>query len=72
VFDVGNWDACQWIVLAGASGDPASPHYLDQHEAWSRCELIPMLWDWDVIAAGPGPLVLDLDLDPAAGGQAQR
>jgi penicillin amidase len=72
VFDVGNWDACQWIVLAGASGDPASPHYLDQHEAWSRCELIPMLWDWDVIAAGPGPLVLNLDLDPAGGGQAQR
>jgi len=70
VFDVGNWDACQWIVLAGASGDPASPHYLDQHEAWSRCELVPMLWDWDVIAAGPGPLVLDLD--PAAGGQARR
>jgi penicillin amidase len=68
VFDVGNWDACQWIVLAGASGDPASPHYLDQHEAWSRCELIPMLWDWDEIAAGPSPLTLDLD--PAAGGQA--
>jgi hypothetical protein len=29
-----------------------------------------MLWDWDVIAAGSSPL--DLDLDPAAGGQAQR
>jgi penicillin amidase len=68
VFDVGNWDACQWIVLAGASGDPASPHYLDQHEPWSRCELIPMLWDWDEIAAGPEPLILDPG--PAAGGQA--
>jgi hypothetical protein len=29
-----------------------------------------MLWDWDMIAAGPGPLVLDLD--PVAGGQALR
>ena len=40
VFDVGNRDNCTWIV-GGASGDPASPHYTDQHQAWSRCELIP-------------------------------
>jgi penicillin amidase len=54
VFDVGNWDNCTWIVLGGSSGDPASPHYLDQHEAWSRCELVPMRYDWDSIAmAGP-------------------
>jgi hypothetical protein len=30
--------------------------------------LVPMLWDWDEIAAGPGPLVLEPG--PAAGGQA--
>jgi penicillin amidase len=59
VFDVGNWDACQWIVLAGASGDPASPHYTDQHEAWSRCELIPMLYDWDEITAGAAVQTLE-------------
>jgi penicillin amidase len=54
VFDVGNWDNCSWIVVAGSSGDPASRHYLDQHDAWSRCELVPMRYDWDVItAAGP-------------------
>jgi penicillin amidase len=54
VFDVGNWENCSWIVVGGASGDPASPHYVDQHEAWSRCELIPMRYDWDTIAAvGP-------------------
>ena len=47
VFDVGNWDNCSWIVVSGASGDPASPHYADQHQAWSRCELIPMRYDWD-------------------------
>ncbi|HEX9034337.1 MAG TPA: penicillin acylase family protein, partial [Streptosporangiaceae bacterium] len=60
VFDIGNWDQCQWIVLGGASGDPASPHYLDQHEAWSRCELIPMLYDWDSITAASVPLTLEL------------
>jgi penicillin amidase len=54
VFDVGNWDNCAWIVVGGASGDPASPHYVDQHDAWSRCELVPMRYDWDAItAAGP-------------------
>jgi penicillin amidase len=52
VFDVGNWENSSWIVLAGTSGDPASPHYLDQHEPWSRCELIPMRYDWDAIEAG--------------------
>jgi penicillin G amidase len=61
VFDVGDWDNSTWIVVGGASGDPASPHYLDQHEAWSRCELIPMRYDWDAIAAA-GP---QLTLTPA-------
>jgi penicillin G amidase len=50
VFDVGNWDNCTWIVVGGSSGDPASRHYTDQHEAWSRCELIPMKYDWGAIA----------------------
>ena len=59
VFDVGNWDNCTWIVLAGASGDPASPHYADQHQAWSRCELIPMRYDWDTIAADGPQLTLE-------------
>jgi penicillin G amidase len=58
VFDVGNWDNCTWIVPGGASGDPASPHYIDQHQAWSRCELIPMLYDWDTIAAASPQLTL--------------
>ncbi len=61
VFDVGNWDNCTWIVVAGASGDPASPHYADQHQAWSRCELIPMRYDWDVIAAADPQLTLHPD-----------
>jgi penicillin amidase len=58
VFDVGNWENCTWIVAGGASGDPASPHYTDQHQAWSRCELIPMQYDWDTIAAASPQLTL--------------
>jgi penicillin amidase len=61
VFDVGNWDNCTWIVVGGASGDPASPHYTDQHQAWSRCELIPMRYDWDAIAATSPQLTLQPD-----------
>jgi penicillin amidase len=61
VFDVGNWDNSSWIVVGGASGDPASPHYVDQHDAWSKCELIPMRYDWDTVTA-PGP---QLTLRPA-------
>jgi penicillin G amidase len=58
VFDVGNWDNCTWIVVGGASGDPRSPHYTDQHEAWSRCELIPMRYDWDQITTASPQLTL--------------
>ncbi|HWF82856.1 MAG TPA: penicillin acylase family protein [Streptosporangiaceae bacterium] len=64
VFDVGNWDNCSWIVVGGASGDPLSPHYTDQHEAWSRCELIPMRYDWDTIAAASPQLTLKPDDNP--------
>ena len=44
VFDVGDWEACRWIVFHGTSGDPASPHYDDQAGLWSRGEYHPMLW----------------------------
>ena len=50
VYDVGNWDECAWIVVGGASGDPASPHYADQHPIWARTELVPMLYDWQQLA----------------------
>ncbi len=58
VFDVGNWDDSTWIVVGGASGDPASPHYIDQHQAWSRCELIPMRYAWAAITASGPELTL--------------
>ena len=58
VFDVGNWDNSTWIVVGGTSGDPSSPHYTDQHQAWSRCELIPMRYNWDAITAAAPQLTL--------------
>jgi penicillin G amidase len=50
VFDVGNWDNCAWVVFHGASGDPLSPHYADQHPVWASTAVVPMLYDWSAIA----------------------
>jgi penicillin amidase len=58
VYDVGEWDNSQWIVFHGASGHPGSPWYKNQNAAWSRGELVPMLYDWDVIAANGAAQVL--------------
>ena len=51
VFDTSDWDESRWIVPLGASGHPGSPHYANQAEAWSRVELIPMLYGWPRIRA---------------------
>ena len=51
VFDTGNWDNSMWVVPLGASGHPGSPHYADQALIWSEVKLIPMLYDWNHIAA---------------------
>ena len=49
VFDVGNWEASRWIVFDGVSGDPGSPHYMDQHPLWATGRLVPMHYDWEAI-----------------------
>jgi penicillin amidase len=51
VFDVGAWENSRWVVFHGASGHPGSSHYADQNTPWSACEMVPMLYDWDRIAA---------------------
>ncbi len=51
VFDVGDWENSRWAVFHGASGHPGSPHYADQNEPWSACEMVPMRYDWGGIAA---------------------
>jgi penicillin amidase len=50
VFDVGNWEACRWIVFHGSAGNPQDAHYDDQSAMWCRGELIPMHYDWAVVA----------------------
>jgi len=59
VFDVGRWENCAWAVFHGASGHPASPHYADQHPAWASAKMVPMLYDWSVIARAGDKLVLE-------------
>ncbi|HEY0181666.1 MAG TPA: penicillin acylase family protein [Rhodopila sp.] len=49
VFDVGNWDASRWVVFHGASGQPGSPYYANQHAAWGTCAMVPMRYGWDAI-----------------------
>ncbi len=36
-----------WVVPMGASGDPASPHHLDQLEAWAEARLLPVELAWE-------------------------
>jgi penicillin amidase len=59
VFDVGAWDNSQWVLFHGSSGHPASPHYNDQHRDWAECRMVPMLYDWSVIARQSTRLVLE-------------
>ena len=51
VFDTSDWDRSAWVVPLGASGHPGSPHYADQAPFWCDVQLIPMLYDWQLIEA---------------------
>lgn len=42
VVDFARPDDASFIVPGGTSGDPASPHFADQLERWSKCERVPM------------------------------
>jgi penicillin amidase len=46
------------VVFHGASGDPLSRHYADQHPLWAAASMVPMLYDWSVIAKAGDQLVL--------------
>lgn len=56
VFDVGDWENSRWTVFHGASGDPRSPHYADQHADWATCRMRPMTYAWDRLLAAPHTL----------------
>jgi penicillin amidase len=51
-FDVGAWENCRWIAFHGASGEPESPWHMNQNAAWAAGEMVPMLYDWAIIANG--------------------
>jgi penicillin G amidase len=46
VWDLGDPSSCGWVVPLGASGDPRSPHHLDQLRLWADVELAPVVLDW--------------------------
>jgi penicillin amidase len=46
VWDLHDRSRSGWVVPMGASGDPRSPHHLDQIEAWADARLLPIELDW--------------------------
>ncbi len=50
-FDLGNWDNSGWVVPHGVSGVRNSGHDLDQRQAWLGCELLPMAYSPEAVAA---------------------
>jgi hypothetical protein len=52
VFEFGERVRGATLVQFGASGDPSSPHYLDQAQLLSQCRLKQELFYWDDVYAG--------------------
>lgn len=49
VHDVGNWDACRFVIAGGQSGNPFSPHYDDLLEFWLRDEAVNIAWSVEAV-----------------------
>jgi penicillin amidase len=47
VWDLAGVSSSGWVVPMGASGDPTSPHHLDQLDDWVAGRLVPIVTDWD-------------------------
>ena len=60
--DVGNWDAARFALPGGQSGNPVSPHYRNQVDAWRRGIGLPMPFSESAVAAAT---VATLHLVPA-------
>ncbi len=50
VWDLADRTAGGWVVPMGTSGDPRSPHHLDQLEPWAAGRLLPIVTDWDELS----------------------
>jgi penicillin G amidase len=53
VWDIADRQRSRWVVPFGASGDPDSPHFLDQLPLWAAGELIPLVTDWSALIEEP-------------------
>jgi penicillin G amidase len=51
VIDVGDWSASRFILAAGQSGNPLSPHFLDMFPLWQRGEGVPIAWTEEEVRA---------------------
>lgn len=49
VADVGNWDACRFVLAGGQSGNPLSHNYDDQIDLWRRGMAIPMPYSTEAV-----------------------
>jgi penicillin G amidase len=47
VWDLDDPAGSGWVVPMGSSGDPRSPHHLDQLDAWADARLVPVELDWE-------------------------
>ncbi|GAB6938636.1 penicillin acylase family protein [Isoptericola variabilis] len=55
VWDLGDRRRSRWGVPFGASGDPRSPHFADQHPAWADARTVPVETDWARLRPEPLP-----------------
>ncbi|MGK5446104.1 penicillin acylase family protein [Streptomyces radiopugnans] len=53
VWDLARREDSAWVVPLGASGVPGDPHQRDQLPLWARCELVPVVTDWNRLAEEP-------------------
>jgi penicillin amidase len=51
VFDVGAWENCRFVLPAGQSGNPLSPHYADLFPLWQRGDGVPIAWSPEAVRA---------------------
>jgi penicillin amidase len=51
VIDVGNWSASRFILAAGQSGNPLSPHFVDMFPLWQSGEVVPIAWTEEEVRA---------------------
>ncbi|MFD6178830.1 MULTISPECIES: penicillin acylase family protein [unclassified Isoptericola] len=56
VWDLGDRRRSRWGVPFGASGDPRSPHFADQHPAWAEARTTVIETDWARLRPQPLPV----------------